>query len=363
MEKRKIIIGITGHISSDQRMNRIAGTLTANGFDVTLYYREFFKFRPINLHTDTPFKTVAIKCPFRSGISFYLWYNIQLFFKILFPKTDCFYAVDSDTLPAFILLRLFRRKPLVFDAHEYFSEVPELLQAPLKKRIWDRVTGIGVRYSTICITVGPELATILSARYKKTFTSVRNVPVYSGYHEIKKEGPPVVLYQGALNAGRELELLIDVMKELPEYRCIIAGEGDLSLQLRNMAASCPRIEFAGLLTPADLKKLTLTCFAGYNLLVPESLSYYYSLSNKYFDYMHAGVPSISSRLPEYMELNRVHHCGVCIENTKEALVATLKNLLQDPEYYRNLKENAIIASEKLCWQLEEQVLLNLLASI
>jgi glycosyltransferase involved in cell wall biosynthesis len=360
MEKGKtIIIGLTGHIISDQRINRIARTLLNNGFHVKVYYRHFFKYKTIDVRQDFPFEIRPVNGVFKSGILFYLCYNIALFFKILLARTDYLYAVDSDTLPAFIGLSALKRKPLVFDSHEYFAEVPELSNSPFKKKIWHRITQWGVNYSKARMTVGHELAKVLAERYGKPFATVRNVPAYKPSPEVIALHPPVLLYQGALNKGRELELLINAIKELPEMRCILAGEGDLSHDLRTLAVSYPNIEFAGLLSPETLRELTPKCFAGYNLLAPESLSYYYSLSNKYFDYMHAGVPSISSALPEYQNLNSLYSCGICIRNEQQELVALLKNWLNDQAHYRKLKENAIIASTELNWENEQKSLLNL----
>jgi glycosyltransferase involved in cell wall biosynthesis len=364
MEKRKkVIIGITGNIISDQRIIRIANTLTEEGFMVTVYYRHFFKFKAVESNARFPFETKAINSMFKTGILFYLWYNILLFARLLFVKTDYLYAVDSDTLPSFTLLSLLKGRPLLFDSHEYFSEVPELLHSPMKKKIWDLVTRLGVKRSSACITVGPELAGVLEKKYGKPFTSIRNVPVYKQVRDVEKPARPVILYQGALNAGRELEMLIDTMKLTPEFDCILAGEGDLSKALRERAEGYANISFAGLLSPQALADLTLKCFAGYNLLVPESLSYYYSLSNKYFDYMHAGVPSISSRLPEYLALNSTYGCGVCISNISEELALTLRTWLDDQSHYRKLKENAIIAAGKMNWENERQLLINLFKTI
>ena len=364
MEKGKtVIIGLTGHIFTDQRMTRIASALSSNGYVVRLYYRKFFKYRPVKTPVEVPFETVPVVCPANSGVLLYLIFNIQLFCKILFRRVDYLYAVDSDTLPAFTLLSIIRNKPLVFDSHEYFTEVPELKGATLKKRIWNAVTRAGVRRSRLCITVGPELAGVLSKVYGKHFTAIRNVPSAIPLPEVRKAEPPVILYQGALNAGRQLELLIQAMKDLPECKCILAGEGDLSRSLREMAQGMDNVEFAGLMNPPDLRRLTLECFAGYNLLEPESLSYYYSLSNKYFDYMQAGVPSISSRLPEYLKLNAAHECGVCIDNTAEAITSTVRHWLNDKTHYRKLKENAIIAAQTLNWENEQKILLNLFKSL
>ncbi|MEZ4804118.1 MAG: glycosyltransferase [Bacteroidia bacterium] len=364
MDKKKtLIIAITGNIFSDQRMQRIAGALSESEWNVDLYYRNYFKnkiLKPVSEPSYT-FNVFGIKSKFKSGILFYLAYNVQLFIKLVFKKTDMFYAVDSDTLPAFILLKTIRRKPLIYDAHEYFSEVPELSNSPFKKWVWHTITKIGVRLSKTCITVGPAISNELKRRYGKTFVSIRNVPL-----QRKIEFPPTdslraILYQGALNKDREIELLIRAMDKLPNFKCLIAGEGDLSQSLRELAKNSSNVEFLGLLSPNALAELTPKCYAGYNLLnAEESLSYYYSLSNKYFDYMQAEIPSISSKLPEYLRLNEAFNCGVCIENNEAELIKIIKNWDSNPAEYQKLKENAKFAAEKNHWELEKQKLIELI---
>lgn len=363
--EQKIIIAISGHVFTDQRMKRIAGSLSANGADVCLYYREYFKYAPVTTNDALPFATKAMRIKAKGGILFYLLLNWHLLRNLLFKPVDVYYAVDADTLPAMTLLSLIRRKKLVYDAHEYFCEVPELKHSALKKNIWHWVTKLGVKRAWRCMTVGPALAVELEKRYGKPFHVVRNTPVLQTSNlstDLPFEWPskPVIIYQGALNAGRELELLIDAMNELQECHCLLIGEGDLSNALRQQAAGMNNVQFAGLLSPDTLKAITPKCFAGYNLLDAQgSLSYYFSLSNKYFDYIHAGIPSISSELPEYMALNDKFHCGVCLPNTKTDLIALIKKWLSDPELYQKFRENTNIARPDCQWSTDEAVVLDL----
>lgn len=356
MEHQKTIaIAITGYYYTDQRMQRISSVLKEMNFNVLLVYRPFVKYgnsvknselNKVDLHT--------IKPLFNSGILFYLWYNVLLFFKLLFKKIDIFYAVDSDTLVAMMCLSKLKSKPLVYDAHEYFAEVPELQGKAIKKWIWHQITDIGVKYSKLCITVSVSLAKALKIRYKKPFNVIRNVPFYHQEPKVIPFQNPTIIYQGALNKGRELELLIEVMKDLPQFKLLLVGEGDLSATLRELVQKfkLTNVVFKGILNPEELKAISSQCFVGYNLLDANSLSYYYSLSNKYFDYIQAGIPSISSHLPEYEFLNSEYGCGVCIMNTKDALIDAILKFYSDDFYYNKLKENALIAAEKLNWNHE-----------
>lgn len=363
--KKNIVIAITGHIITDQRIIRIASSLQANQFNVTVYYRAYFKFKESQKKsTGTyPFKIRKMSFLFNSGVLFYAFYNLRLFLLLFFRRTSIYCAVDSDTLLAFTLLSKIRNTPLVLDAHEYFAEVPELENKPQKKNIWHWITQKGIQQSTSRYTVSESLARVLSERYKTTFETIRNVPFYKEKDIHIKFNKPTILYQGALNKGRELELLIRSMKRLPEFDCLIIGEGDLSIDLRAQANGQTNIEFLGLLTPEKINTITQKVFFGYNLLDASSLSYYYSLSNKYFDYMQAGVPSISSALPEYILLNEKLGCGVCIPNSEEAFINCLKKYANDQAAYEKLQQNALLASLNNNWELESQKLVQIYTAI
>lgn len=366
MDHKKIIqIAIVGQLFSDQRIQRIAKTLQSAGYGVNILYRNHQKFGKQGLINQTyPFETKGLSFIFNKGALFYLVFNLRLFFSFLFKKIDILYAVDSDTLLAFTLLSIIKKKPLIYDAHEYFAEVPELENQGFKKQIWHKITQWGINKSVLNITVSATLAKELENKYGKPFITVRNVPFLVDNLIATPFETPTIIYQGALNKGRCLELLLETMKNLPLWNCIIVGEGDLSETLRKKAASegIKNVSFAGLLSPDELKTLTPKCYCAFNLLSSNSLSYYFSLSNKFFDYIHAEIPSISSLLPEYMALNGTYKTGLCIENNTEALTLALKQL-EDKNAYQKLKENTIIAKQKLNWQIESELLLKKIGEI
>lgn len=357
-ERKKIIIAITGNIATDQRMQRIANSLS-KWYDVSLFYRHFFKNESSTLSTNKyPYECIAIHSKIKSGILFYIIYNFKLFFKLYKFKADIYNAVDSDTLLALSFLSILKRKPMVYDAHEFFKEVPELENKPLKKWIWNTITQIGVNTSHACYTVSDSLAIELEKEYHKPFQVIRNVPEISIITEQKF---PVftIIYQGALNKGRGLELLIKTVKNNQDICCIIAGEGDLSQQLRWLSKGISNLNFVGLLSPIELKKLTQQCHVGYNLLEPIGKSYKMSLSNKYFDYIQAEIPSISSEFIEYQSLNSLYKTGVSIPFQQDDLIKTIYQLKDNIDYYNEFTINCKIAKKELNWEKEELKLKNI----
>ena len=203
-------------------------------------------------------------------------------------------------------------------------------------------------------TVGNAIAEELSKKYKTTFEVIRNVPVLSEEQAEVNVGN-YILYQGALNMGRGLEALMEGMAYV-NADLYIAGEGDLSAELRAFAAALPhkeKIRFLGYVRPADLKKYTNEAKIGINLVEHLGLSYYYSLSNKFFDYIHAGKPQVTMNFPEYKKLNDKYQVAVLIdEPEKKSIASAINKLLTDVKLYVELEHNTIKAKKDLNWQKE-----------
>jgi glycosyltransferase involved in cell wall biosynthesis len=356
----RVILTITNDLNYDQRMQRIATSLTAAGYQVTLVGRELPHSKPLNTHL---YKLKRLACFFQKGMCFYAEYNIRLFFWLLFQRFDAVGTVDYDTLPAGTLASLLRRKKRVFDAHEYFTEVPELQGRNAIRAAWNLIGRITLPFYKHAYTVGPALAAIFTRQHNIPFEVVRNVPRLetATLSEGLNEYPRILMYQGALNAGRGIEYMLEAMSDLPEFRLVLAGEGDLSDQLRQQARALnlgDRVHFEGFIRPDDLKLLTARAWMGINLLENKGESYYYSLANKFFDYVAAGVPVLTMDFPEYRALQEEFPVAHLLKSLdKQSIVAALRQYLQHPEAYRQMHEQCMLARKKWNWAADEKVLL------
>lgn len=254
----------------------------------------------------------------------------------------------------------------MYDAHELFTEVPEVVVRPAVRRAWLAVERFVVPRATLAYTVGPALARLFEGRYGRPFSTVRNISRLEESAPAPNEG--YILYQGALNAGRGLEALLEALPRVPA-RLVICGEGDLSEPLRRRAAELGltqsgQVEFRGYVLPEELRRVTARAAVGISVLENLGLSYYYSLANKFFDYLHAGVPQLISPLPEYLTLNEQYDVAEVVPAlTPEALAAALNHLLTAPGRYQQLADNGRRARLTLNWQHEERELLRLYAAL
>jgi len=358
-EKTRVILTVTNDLIYDQRMSRICSSLARAGYEVELVGR----IRPGSPRLqERPYRQTRLKCRFEKGKAFYIEYNFRLLFYLLRSKFGILCAVDLDTIvPAWIAGRL-KKARLVHDAHEYFSEVPEVVERPRIRWVWEQVARLFIPRMDRCYTVGPALAKVFEQRYGRPFEVIRNLPDRRpGLFQEGNPSKPVFFYQGALNEGRGLEALIDAMPAFPEAELWLAGEGDLSGRLREQVRSQglePQVRFLGYVLPARLPELTRQATIGFNILENKGLSYYYSLANKAFDYIQAGVPSLNMDFPEYRQLQDQYGVFHLIPDLKrDTLESAIRELLNNRTYYELIRQNCRKAAEELCWEKEENKLI------
>ncbi|MEX0812677.1 MAG: glycosyltransferase [Chitinophagales bacterium] len=367
--EKSILISVSNDLSNDQRMLRISASLQNAGYRVLLLGRNKKQSLPLETFN---FDQKRLDCFFEKGKLFYLELNIRLLFFCLKNSFDIYYAVDLDTLLPMTIAAALKRKKLCYDAHEYFTEVPEVVNRPLVKMLWDIVGLFCIPRTDLTFTVGPALAAELMQHYGRQFEVVKNVPVQrANVNEwpdfLPFERQKYMLYQGALNKGRGVEQLLDLMPE-QKLPLLIAGEGDLSEMLRKksdeMGLSGKEVFFLGMLPPDELWAVTQHAFLAFNLLEHSGKSYYFSLANKFFDYIQASVPCITMDFPEYSAINKQYKVAELIPDLdKEKISNAIDNLAEDSQKYNLLKENCKKAAETYNWQNEEQHLLRLMHGI
>ncbi len=357
-----IILTVTNDLTYDRRMARICNALSVDGYKVTLVGRKLKTSLPFTEHA---FRGKRISCWFNKGFLFYAEYNKRLFFWLLFQSCDVICACDLDTaLPVRLVARL-RRKKSVLDAHEFFTEVPEIASRPRMKKFWEWIGRRTIHKFNLRYTVGKELANLMGEKYSVPFHIIRNIaPSYPSIPFSKSilERDPIILYQGALNVGRGLEMLLEAMKELPGWQLWLAGEGDLTAWLKEYVPHQfnDRVKLLGWVRPQDLPTLMSQAKIGINLREKGSLNDYYSLPNKFFDFIHAGLPSINMKYPEYQHIIDQYPCALLLDNLNvNEIVRAIKSLDENPDMLESMSKACHSAAQEFTWEKESKKLVKL----
>ena len=357
---KRIIVSVTNDLVTDQRVYKVCKTLQDLNYDILLIGRKLKDSLPIA----RPYKTYRMRLFFNKGFLFYAEFNIRLFFKLLFTKKTVLLANDLDTLLPNYLISILQHKKLVYDSHELFTEVPELISRPKVQKIWLTIEQWILPKLKNCYTVSQSIANYYSKKYNIQFIVIRNLPEKIKFSKNSilwknPENKKIILYQGALNIGRGLELMIETMKKLDDCLFIIIGEGDILTKLKKQVHNFQlndRIQFLGRIKPKKLKHITPNADIGISLEEDLGLSYRYSLPNKIFDYIHAEIPIVVSDLPEMKKIIEIYNVGeIQINRNPKHLANTIDNILKRDK--SSWKNNFITAQNDLSWEFESQRLI------
>lgn len=360
MNKQRVIISVTNDLVTDQRVNRVCGSLLHLNYDVLLVGRQLKNSLPI----DRKYQTKRFNLWFNKGFLFYANYNIRLFWLLLFSKSTLLWSNDLDSLPANFIVSKLKGIKLVYDSHEYFTEVPELVKRPKVQKIWQTIEQWIFPKLKNVITVSNQIAIDYNKKYKVNITVIRNLPIKTkDFYEVKnirKGGSKLIIYQGWVNVNRGIEHLVEAMQYIKNANLCIIGDGDifneivakiLKLNLQDKITMLGKIPFE------QLPNYTHQADLGVSLEENVGLNYKYALPNKLFDYINAGVPVLTSNLPEMEAIVSKYNVGETIaEITPKAIAEKINELFNDKETLAFYSKKCLQAKEELCWENEEQKL-------
>jgi glycosyltransferase involved in cell wall biosynthesis len=364
---KKAIVSVINDLSTDQRVHKVCTTLHNMGFEVVLVGRKQRKSLPL---AKRDYGTKRMFLIFEKGPLFYLEFQKRLFWFLLFNKTDVLVANDLDTLLPNYLISKIKGVPLVYDTHELFCEVPELQQNPVKKNIWKRLEKWIFPKLKYVFTVNQSIAELYNKEYAVPVKVVRNIPLLSNQKKVftvsKQElnlpaDKKIIILQGAgINIHRGAEEAVLAMQYVNDALLLIVGSGDVMHilhQLVNENKLHEKVIFTGKVPFEKLLQYTHNADLGLTLDKDTNVNYKYSLPNKLFDYIHAGVPVLASDLVEIKKIITTYTVGDTIVTHEPQHIADKVNFILNNNLQLNeWKKNCKIAAEKLNWENEEKQL-------
>ncbi|HOZ50920.1 MAG TPA: glycosyltransferase [Chitinophagaceae bacterium] len=356
MEIKRIVCTVTNDLNYDQRMIRICSSLAKAGYDVLLVGRHRKKSLPLETKS---FQQKRLSCFFDKGKLFYVEYNLRLFIYLLFVKVDIICAIDLDTILPCLFMSKIRSKKRVYDAHELFCEMEEIVIRPKIYKMWKAIEKFTVPQFKHGYTIGDCYANEFEKMYHVKYAIVRNATVLKPYTEpISNER--YILYQGAVNEGRSFETLIPAMQYV-DCKLIICGEGNFFQQANELVKQFglqERVIFKGYVEPQNLIDYTRNATIGITLFTNQGKSNYLSMANRFFDYMHSCIPQLCVAYPEYIKVNEEFDIANLISDTKiETIANELNHMLHDEKHYHQMKSNCLRAREVYCWEEQEKTLI------
>jgi glycosyltransferase involved in cell wall biosynthesis len=363
--KKSVIVSVINDLATDQRVDKTCMLLSEMGFLVELVGRVKRNSLPL---PSRPYKTVRMRLFFENGPLFYAEYNFRLFLLLLLRKTSLLVSNDLDTLlPNFLIHRL-KKIPMVYDSHELFTETPEVIHRKFVKSVWEKIERNILPKLHDVITVSDSIANVFKVKYGVEVKVVRNIPTKRDIGQLKTrkelnlpEDKKILILQGSgINIQRGAEELVDAMHYLPQFLLLIIGGGDVIENLKKQTDELnlnDRIWFFPNQTMESLIQYTKNADLGLTIDKDTNLNYRYSLPNKLFDYIHAGIPVLASPLFEIQNIISKYNIGTTIDShDPKHMAGKIEKVLNDEKQFSIWKENLKFAAEDLSWDKEKLVL-------
>lgn len=272
-------------------------------------------------------------------------------------------------LPSVIAKYIFFKKiKLVYDAHEHESEVKWLKGWEKNVVRWQEE--FLIKFADHVITVSESIATDYAKRYgiSKPIV-VLNTPKYMLPKVNQRlrnelaipEGLDIFLYQGCLDYGRGIPDLLEVFKDIGGSCVVFMGDGPMAGRVEDAARAYSNVFYIPAVPHSELHDYTSSAKYGLSMIEDLCLSYRYCLPNKIFEYMMAGIPVLCSDLPEMSRVIRETGAGVVSSGGVEGLKSSIESIRNLDGH--ELSEACLLASEKYCWERQENTLLRIYQDI
>ncbi|MFH0736597.1 MAG: glycosyltransferase [bacterium] len=363
----QIDIYFLGNAFKDSRITNLANSLKLDGYKVNVISFDWYTENFVEIIGDIS----VYKLSKKSSLIFYMHFAYITLKRLFLSKSDLFFAEDVYTLPFVTFIAKLKRKVIFYNSREFYAFLGGLTGRKVLQRVITSIERFFIKKTNLVLTTGDMDSEFLENFYNiKNTCVIRNIPLKKQNfekHDFRKElgiseNQIILLYQGVLLKGRGTKLILKALAKLKDCVLIILGDGVLKKELMDLAENLnitDRVFFYGTIENKYLDKFTAGADIGFSLIENISISYYYALPNKLFEYINAQVPIISSNLPQMKKIIEEYNVGKVIEiegiSEEEKInniVQNVENLISMPQELRKYKINCLSASNILNWEEE-----------
>jgi len=367
-------------LKNDNRVLNQAISLSKVGYHVTI-----FAAQRISKLQNEEFKGITInRINLNNSFIKKIWILRYLYLQFQVFKVTVFYCKslndsnkivhchDLKSLHFGVLIKIFYyyNTKLIYDAHEYETQKNGLnIFTKIYNKLKEKLL---IRYIDSLITVSNTIAEEYSRLYNiPKPTVILNCPVIDPESEIVRhdifrekfnisDSTKIFLYQGYFSVGRGIEIILEAFNELnfKDIALVFMGEGAMIKEIKSNELYENSVYIHPFVASDEIIKHTSSADYGISFIEDISLSDRYCLPNKLFEYIAAGLPVITSGLPEMEKFVKIHGVGVSSnENSVSGFVEAFGELINmDREA---LNKNINKTRKKYNWSTQEKILLDL----
>lgn len=284
-------------------------------------------------------------------------------------RPDIIHCHDTLFLPIALVVKFFCKSKIIYDAHELESD--KAGQSKILEKYTLFIEKISWKYIDFLISVSPSIIewynTNLGIKESElilnspVLSDVSNESTKSNYLRNKfkiSSNEKIYLYLGIISKkGRGIELYLEAFKNLKlDSHLVFIGYGDFVDEVRETASKFGNIHYHPAVPHDQVVEISKSADIGLCMIEPISLSDYYCLPNKLFEYAFSGLYVLSSNLPDIKKIVEDYSLGKCSSNDLGELQEII-NSIND----MNLSPKTVDIDKMypLTWAFQEEKLLEL----
>ena len=305
-------------------------------------------------------KTSKLRLPFRLSRIINLWeWKWRILRRFREENVAMVNCHNLATLPLGYDFKRTQQSKLVYDTHELETE-----------RGWPSFIANHARNVERRLIGKADLTVVVSESIRQWYNSkynindplvIRNIPPAYNLENRKKVdlkahfGIPnnqlMFIFQGALGAGRCVEIVLEAFKRCKHDRHVVfMGFGQLQSTVENAAQKYANIHFHPAVNPSEVLDHTRSADVGIHLLTPDSLNHKLTLGNKPFEYLLAGLPFLESDYTEGARFVKENSCGWLVETAVEPILSKVNEL--DRSDIKDKREIVMRIRNDFSWEKE-----------
>lgn len=256
--------------------------------------------------------------------------------NILKYRPHIIHCSDYTFLPLAALYKLLTKAKIIYDVHELESQTNSISKYTscyvfnLEKFLWPFIDvslhvsdsirewyekEFGVHKSEIILN-SPTICNLKrnSNYFRETFNIPENIKIF--------------LYLGILGRGRGIETALRIFSDLESTATIIfMGYGDKAQQIKEYSKKFSNIYLHPLVPHDEVVDIASSANFGYCVIENASLSDYYCLPNKLFEYVFSGLPVLASKFPDISKVVTEFNLGILTDLDESSIRYGINELL------------------------------------
>ncbi len=282
-------------------------------------------------------------------------------------KKNSFSVVIAGDLYSLASGVFYKKGQLIYDSREIYSKLSAHENKPFIRFCVSLYEKIFLKFVDKVIVTAPSDLKYLQNKYSNykscSWHVIHNFPLFlcsnSKINIRTKFNIPsscsLVVYQGVLQKGRGLKQLLLLTAYMPNIYAIIIGGGDSQkkyVKLSKELKVYQKTIFIKKVSYLDLINYTACCDIGWSVIKNLSISNYFALPNKLFEYSLAGLPVVSSNLPNMKAFVEKYDLGVAVSENDLKEQSRAVNFLIENKKTKDFYSNII--KENFTWGVQEK---------